>query len=81
MAYSEVVRQANTSEEIIMNAANISLVAFIERHDGCSVLQDNGDTLLVECVAVHCDMHPATSFLLKETIPATRQAVRDWLGY
>lgn len=61
-----------------MNAANIGLVAYIKRHDGCNVLQDNDTEFLVSCNAVDKD---GKHFILKETIPATRQAVRDWLGY
>ncbi len=62
-----------------MNMKNISLVAFIESHDGCTVLQDNKDSFLVETNS--CNMITGEAFRQQEVIPATRKAVRDWLGY
>lgn len=59
------------------------LLAFICQHDlgGCEQMaRDNGDgTLTVYGEVVHGDSKTVT--IESERIPATLQAVRDWLGY
>lgn len=57
---------------------NAELITFIRAHDGCRVFQDLGDRLEVESEAVEAGVRV---ILVKDTIAATKQAVRDWLGY
>jgi hypothetical protein len=59
------------------------LIDFIRQHDGCAVIGVNDGKLIVESDAVEggdCTLS-ATVVRVRELIPATLQAVRDWLGY
>ena len=57
-------------------AANTKLTNWIETHDA-RVTRDFGDTLEVRSVACK----DGQAFYVYDTIPATRQAARDLLGY
>jgi len=56
--------------------ANANLVKWIETHDA-RVMRDFGNTLEVRSVACK----DGVAFYVYDTIPATRQAARDLLGY
>lgn len=58
---------------------------FVAQHDGCEAVEvvDGGRTLIVESdviVSGH-DTFDARVERMQDRIPATLQAVRDWLGY
>jgi hypothetical protein len=63
-----------------MNTSKI--VAFLNRHDvgfgSATVLSSTETTITVRTVEYHAD---GTEREIEETIPATLQAARDWLGY
>lgn len=55
------------------------LIRWIDTHHLPEPTIDNGDgTLTVACVMVAADR---TTSIDRSTIPATRKAARDWLGY
>ncbi|MBR8460760.1 hypothetical protein KDW07_26835 [Burkholderia dolosa] len=55
------------------------LIRWIETHFLPERVINNGDgTLTVACVVIAADN---TSSIERSTIPATRSAARDWLGY
>ncbi|MDR8077824.1 hypothetical protein KPA96_19400 [Burkholderia cenocepacia] len=54
------------------------LIRWIETHHLPERVIDNGDgTLTVACVATK----DGVASIERDTIPATRKAARDWLGY
>lgn len=61
------------------NESTADLIRWIETHDMPERVIDNGNgTLTVVCVVVAADQ---TTSIERSTIPATREAARDWLGY
>jgi hypothetical protein len=68
----------------MVNKNTALVVAFLNRHDigfgNANVLRvsEDGATLTVCGSATNADNEP---FSEVETIPATMQAARDWLGY
>ncbi|MCW3657874.1 hypothetical protein [Burkholderia cenocepacia] len=61
------------------NESTADLIRWIETHHLPERVIDNGDgTLTVACEVVAADN---TTSIERSTIPATREAARDWLGY
>ncbi|AJW93651.1 putative gp43 (plasmid) [Burkholderia gladioli] len=59
--------------------ATTDLVSWIDSHQLPEATRDNGDgTLTVACATVGRN---GDVTIERETIPATLQAARDWLGY
>ena len=54
------------------------LTTYLERHDGVRVIRSTPGAFVVECNAVDKD---GVLFLLVETIEASYEAVRGYLGY
>lgn len=61
------------------NESTVDLIRRIDTHNLPERAIDNGDgTLTVACEVVAADNSVSIE---RSTIPATRQAARDWLGY
>lgn len=61
------------------NESIAELIRWIDTHHLPERPIDNGDgTLTVACVVIAADR---TTSIERSTIPATREAARDWLGY
>ena len=58
-----------------------SLVFFIEAHHACAVESYNGPKAPTMVVSSEVRQPDGTVERVKETIPATVKAVREWLGY
>jgi hypothetical protein len=62
----------------ITNLMNKGLIEFIEAHEGCNVVDDFNDSLVVECWATQAD---GVAFRYQEMIANSRIAALAWLGY
>ncbi|RQY01114.1 hypothetical protein [Burkholderia stagnalis] len=61
------------------NESTADLIRWIDTHDLPEPTVDNGDgTLTVACVMCAAGQR---STIERSTIPATRKAAHDWLGY
>lgn len=69
------------SELTSLAPKTLRLIAWINGHDlGVTpVIRATDETLTVQCIEYHSDTK--TRLVIRETIPATMQAARDWLGY
>jgi hypothetical protein len=72
----EVVSVVEVFPAKLQAANNIKLINWIESHDAL-VTRDFGDNIEVRSVACQ----DGKAFYVYDTIPATRQAARDLLGY